>query len=301
MAPQIPERYGWRNRWSWRATRLSRRIRHGLRRGARRPLAPWRALPSFLILGAHKSGTSSLYAYLHAHPQVVGAAWKELYFFGPRFSKGTRWYRAHFPLRRRLERENAVTGEATPYYLFHPCAAEQVTRTLPDARLIVLLRNPVDRAISHYWHQVSRGRERLPLPDALDAEPERLGNAEDVLRADCSRPCYNHLHFAYTGRGLYAKQLKRYDRHFDRGQLLVLKSEDFFDRPQRTFDRVTDFLGLQPWSLQQKKPRNTGSYPETSTATRARLERFFRPHNRALYEHLGTDEAWWDAPPPRET
>lgn len=293
MPSEIPERYGLCNRWSWRATRLSRRIRHRLQRSVRRPLARWRALPAFIILGAQKSGTSSLYAYLCTHPQVIGAAWKEVYFFGRNFSKGTRWYRAHFPLARRLERENAVTGEATPYYLYHPCAAEQVARTLPDVRLIALLRNPVDRTISHYWHQVERGRERLPLPDALAAEPERLGNAEEALRDDCSRSRPNHLHFAYTGRSLYAKQLERYERHFDPEQLLVLKSEDFFRHPQRTFDRVTDFLGLQPWTLKQKKPRNTGSYPEAPAATRERLERFFRPHNRALYEHLNTDHAWW--------
>ena len=281
------------DRWRWRATRLSRRLRHRLRRSVRRPLARWRALPSFLILGAQKSGTSSLYAHLEGHPQVIGAVWKEVFFFGHNFSKGERWYRAHFPLRRRLARKNAVTGEATPYSLFHPCAAEQMAHTVPGARLIVLLRDPVDRTISHYWHQVERGRERLSLPDALAAEKDRLEEAEHALQTDCSRFRYNHLHFAYTGRSLYAKQLERYARHFDRDQLLVLKSEDFFHRPQRTFDRVTDFLGLERWTLPEAAPRNTGTYPETNAATRAHLERFFQPHNRALYDFLNAEEPWW--------
>ena len=277
----------------WQMRRLSRRVRHRLHLAWRRPLAAWRSLPHFIIIGAQKCGTSSLYAYLTAHPQVIGASWKEVFFFDNQFDKGLPWYRAHFPLARRLERRSAVTGEASPYYLRHPCAAERIASVLPEIRLIALLRNPVDRAISHYWHQVKRDREPLTLEDALAAEDERVGDAEAALRADCSRRRENHQRFAYVRGGLYAKQLKRYGEHFDSEQLLVLKSENLFRHTQFTFNRVTDFLGLAPWSLEQDKPRNTASYPETSAATRERLARFFRPHNRVLYDYLNVDAPWW--------
>lgn len=283
--------YGRLNRWSWQATRVSRRIRHRLRLAWRRPLARWRALPSFIIIGAQKSGTSSLYAYLASHPRIVKAAWKEVGFFGRRFSKGERWYRAHFPLTHRLEHRNATTGEATPYYLYHPQAAARIARLLPEVRLIALLRDPVNRAISHYWHQVKRGREHLPLEQALAAEEERLG--DKPLSQAGARTRYHHYHFAYTGRGLYAPQLKRYGQHFDPAQLLVLRSKDFFENVQSTFDRVTDFLGLQQWTLPEIAPRNTHTYPHTDASIRAKLERFYEPHNQALYDYLDLDEAWW--------
>src|SRR5436189_26280 len=130
-----------------------------------------RPLPDFLILGAQKAGTTALYAYLRWHPQVTGPSFKEVSFFDRHYARGERWYRAHLPVRRR-----AVVGEASPSYLFHPLAPERVARMLPEARLIALLRNPVDRAFSHYQHEVALGREQLSFEDALAgefAEPNR--------------------------------------------------------------------------------------------------------------------------------
>jgi hypothetical protein len=280
------------NRRRWQVTRLSRRVRHRLRIGWRRLLSSRRALPDFIIIGAQKSGTSSLYAQLAAHPHVLGASWKEVHFFDNHFSRGASWYRLHFPCIRQLEHQPSCTGEATPGYLFHPRAAERIAEVVPDAKLIALLRNPVDRAISNYWHEVERGREHLPLEEALAAEGERL-RADEAGEDDDLAFGYHHRHYAYTRRGLYAEQLKRYDRYFEGDQLLVLKSEDFFSDVQATFDRVARHLGLAPHALPRAEPRNTGSYPEAPPAVRQRLEAFFRPHNRALYDFVGVSEPWW--------
>src|SRR5947209_1159841 len=139
-----------------------------------------RALPDFLIIGAQKAGTTSLYRYLAAHPDIVASTRKEVHFFDINFWRGEWWYRSLFPLRRRLQRRPplrnrpAITGEASPYYLFHPFAPERAAQLLPDAKLIVLLRDPVERAWSHYRHEVANGRETMTFPDALAAEPARL-------------------------------------------------------------------------------------------------------------------------------
>jgi len=113
-------------------------------------------------VGAQKAGTSSLYSYMVQHPQVLPAARKEIHYFDRHYDKGLRWYRRHFPLRARLSSER-LSGEASPYYLFHPHAPRRIAETLPDARILMLLRNPANRAISHYFHEARVGREKLPL------------------------------------------------------------------------------------------------------------------------------------------
>ena len=115
--------------------------------------APFRALPDFLIVGAQKGGTSSLYAYLAQHPSVLPSFRKEVKFFDCNYFCGHTWYRAHFPLRYKLSRGNRITGEGTPNYLFHPTALQRLALTLIDVKIIILLRNPADRAYSHYQHQ----------------------------------------------------------------------------------------------------------------------------------------------------
>src|SRR5947209_8592328 len=136
-----------------------------------------RPLPNFLILGAQKAGTTALYAYLRWHPEITGPSFKEVSFFDRHYARGERWYRAHFPARRR-----PFVGEASPSYLFHPLVPERVARLLPDARLVAILRNPVDRAFSHYQHEVSLGREPLSFEEAVAHEEERMrGEVERVL------------------------------------------------------------------------------------------------------------------------
>ncbi len=120
-----------------------------------------RRLPDFIILGAQRAGTSSLYYYLSQHPQILPAVRKELHFFDDHYRRGLGWYRSQFPTR---GARGTITGEATPYYLSHPHAPARIQRLLPQARLIVLLRNPVERAISHYFFEVSHQREVVAHP-----------------------------------------------------------------------------------------------------------------------------------------
>ena len=256
------------------------------------------ALPDFIILGAQKGGSTSLYVHLMQHPQIIGVARKELHFFDYKYQLGAWWYRTNFPPKAELRRRSAelgkpvLTGEASPYYLFHPRAARRIKRVVPRAKLIALLRNPVDRALSHYHHEVRGGRETLSLEQAIRQEPKRLsGEREKILRWPFYRSLAHQRH-AYCARGVYADQLEAYGRYFDRDQLLVLKSEDYYERTQDVYGRVLDFLGLDPFRLPDLQPRNAGQYKKRNAALEERLYAYFEPHNQRLYDHLGEDFGW---------
>lgn len=253
----------------------------------------FRLLPDFIIIGAQRCGTTSLHSYLTAHPLVGAPCEKELHFFDYGFERGLAWYRSNFPWRlRRALGQTFITGEASPYYMFHPLAARRIRQAVPDARLIVLLRNPVDRAYSHYHHTVRIGRETLSFEDAIEAEPERLdGEREKILRG---QGYYSHAHqsFSYVSRGIYVDQLREWMSVFPREQFLILRSEDFYADPGATVGRVLEFLGLPAWDQIRYKKFNDASYPEMDPAMRKRLADVFRPHNRRLYEYLGMDFRW---------
>src|SRR5690606_20950764 len=271
------------------------RLQKALERRLRQRTAALRALPHFLIIGAQKGGTTSLYEYLAAHPRVLPAyRGEEVHYFDHHFRWGEAWYRRHFPLRAALRRRRAVTGETSPAYLFHPFAPQRIAATLPEARLIVLLRNPTDRAVSHYWHMVRTKVETLPLAEALHREPERILDGLERMARDEHHYAPDYVAFSYQKRGLYADQLARYLKYFDRSQLLVLQSEAFFRNPQAGYDTVLRFIGLAPHPLPSFPPQNVGTYgEETPEGVRETLDAYFRPHNERLYDLLQLDAPWW--------
>ncbi len=253
-----------------------------------RATARARPLPDFLIIGAQKAGTTALYTYLRRHPAITGPSWKEVSFFDRHYARGARWYRGNFPLRPR----GRLVGEASPSYLFHPLAPKRVAALLPDVRLIAILRNPVERAYSHYQHEVALGREVLAFEDALDAEPERLRGELERMVADpayFSRAWWDHT---YVGRGLYAEQLDRWLAVFPRDQLLVLTTDDLAERSAETYVRVLAFLGVPPHALDDYPRVFDRDYPPAAAETRARLAEVFAEPNRRLAARLGVDLGW---------
>ena len=250
-------------------------------------------LPDFVIIGAQKSGTTFLYNLLTRHPSIEGTFEKEVHYFDRFFHRGIEWYRSQFPLPRLKVQRKVITGETTPDYLFHPHAARRMAKVVPQARLIVLLRNPVDRAYSHYHHQIRKGRETLGFEEAMEAEEERLRGERDKMLEDEHYNSFNYRHFSYLSRGVYVDQLLRWSEYFAKDQMLVLNSEDFFERAPETLKLVLNFLHLPDWEPETWKIRNKGSYEqEMNPATRRRLEEYFEPHNRRLYEYLGMDFGW---------
>jgi hypothetical protein len=240
-----------------------------------------RQLPDFVIIGAQRGGTTSLYRYLIEHPDIEPASRKEVHFFDGNYERGMDWYRAHFP----LQGASRLTGEASPSYLFAPAAPARIRAALPQARYIALLRNPVDRAFSHYQLMVKRGIEPLSFEEAIAAEPERLTGTGDPFTLAWR-------HFSYIRRGLYAEQLERWLASFPREQLLVLKSEDFYAEPAATLRQTQAWLGLPARLPATLTAHQVGDYVGMSSATRERLGDYFAPSNRRLYDLLVRDLGW---------
>ena len=240
-----------------------------------------RQLPDFIIIGTQRGGTTSLYRYLVEHPRIGSAYRKEVHFFDRYYDRGMDWYLAHFPMRG----EFPVVGEASPYYLFHPSVPSRVKAAVPAARFIALLRNPIDRAYSQYHHKLKRGLESLSFGEALDREEERLSASDDPV----GLPWRHH---SYVARGVYVDQIRRWLDVFPSDQLLVIKSEDFYARPETILHQAQAFLGVTPWSPADFKAYHAAEYPEMDRDIRRRLTDHFAPHNRQLYDLLGRDFGW---------
>jgi hypothetical protein len=247
-----------------------------------------RPLPHFLVIGAQKAGTTALYAYLRWHPGITGPSWKEVSFFDRHWWRGEAWYRGQFPLRA----GERLVGEASPSYLFHPLAPERARSLVPDAKLVALLRNPVDRAYSQYQHEVALGREPLSFEDALAAEDDRLAGEVERLVEDpraFSRAWWDHT---YAARGRYAEQLERWLAVFPREQLLVVPTEELGERPAETYAAILAFLGAEPYELPSYPRVFDRDYEPMRPETRAALAATFAEPNRRLEALLGRTFGW---------
>jgi hypothetical protein len=260
---------------------------------------PW---PDYLVIGTKRGGTTSIFNYLLSHPDVV-PMWparrtKSSHYYDRHYARGSRWFRGHFStavnrsVRAALHHTRPVTGEASPYYLYHPTAADRVSSDLPGVKIVVMLRNPVDRAYSHYWERVDNGVEPLGFEAALAAEPDRL--APELRRMSADPLYYSQAHdfWSYRDRGVYAPQLARWLDRFDRTQILILRSEDFYADQQSIVDTLSDFLGIRHHAMPPKAHHNHRPAPAMNPDTRAELAEFYTPHNEALYRLVGRDFEW---------
>lgn len=253
---------------------------------------PFGSLPDFLIIGAQKCGTTALYDTLVQHPSVLPAYQKEVHYFDRYYNKGLLWYKANMPSRTaRKAAPEAIAGEAAPSYIYHPLAAQRVKSLLPNAKLIVLLRNPVNRAYSHYQKELDRKDETISFEQALDKEAERVeGGLPKVLAGKHS---HNWWHFSYMARGRYAEQLERWFKLFPREQFLILRSEDYAARTSEIVNEACRFLGLAENQITEFPRSNKSGYEKPlAPETRERLVNYFRPHNQRLYEMIGRDMEW---------
>jgi hypothetical protein len=256
-----------------------------------------RPLPGFLIVGAQKAGTTALYSYLRRHPAILGPPWKEVSFFDRHFWRGEAWYRGNFPNRlyaTRVQRRTGLdplVGEASPSYLFHPLAPERAARLLPGLRVIALVRNPIDRALSHYHHEVALGRETLPFEEALEQEERRM---EGELERMHDPKYFSHAwwNFTYLSRGRYVEQLERWLRFVPRERLLIVPSDDLLEQPSRAYAQVLEFLGAPQHELESYPRIFVREYAEMDPRTRDALRDYYAEPNRRLYELLGRDLGW---------
>ena len=240
-------------------------------------------MPDFLGLGTQKGGTTTLHTLLAADPRFELPACKEVHYFDLRHHEPIEWYAAHFA----HTKPGQLCGEISPYYLFHPDVPSRIQALLPRVKLIVLLRDPVERALSQVFHAKRRGFESLEVADALDAEQARLATGDP----------YSLQKHSYVSRSRYIEQLDRYTALFPETQLLVLRSEDLFEQPNAAWKQLMDFLGVAVTQLPLALPSaNAGVGEATSLdpSIRVRLRKELEPTARAVKQRYGFGWSWVD-------
>jgi sulfotransferase family protein len=271
----------------------AKRAAHAISVTAGRFTAPLRMLPGFLIVGAQRCGTTSMYRALAEHPSVRKAVLhKGVHYFDMNYDRGLRWYRAHFPLARGTSGGAVQAFESSPYYLFHPLAAERIAADLPGVKLIVLVRDPVERAYSAYAHEFARGFETESFESAIELEPDRLNGEAARIVSEPGYLSHSHQHHAYRARGQYAEQLDRLERLFGRENIHVVDSGDFFTKPEPAYDGVLDFLGLRSDGYPQFERHNARPRLAISETLRARLDEHFVSFDGQLTGWLGRVPSW---------
>ncbi len=238
-----------------------------------------------LVLGAQKGGTTTLHAHLQAVPSIVLPACKEIHYFSLHADRPAAWYWEHFS----GAQSDQLCADITPYYLFHPAAPERIRALLPEARLVVLLRDPVERALSQYFHACRLGFETLPLPEALEQEPTRLAGAERILARPGAQH-FSHQKHSYVSRSCYGPQLQRYLELFPAEQLLVLRSEDLFAGSAQFWRRLEHFLGVElapAAAMAQRVNAGRGEAQAVEPQVRSRLEELLAPTRVAMARDYG--------------
>jgi hypothetical protein len=266
---------------------------------AGRLTSPWRMTPGFLVIGGQRCGTTSMYRTLSQHPAVLKAVrHKGVHYFDTDYDKGMAWYRAHFPLQRtadQVERRLGVrplTFESSPYYMFHPLAAERIERDLPGVKVIVLLRDPVERAYSAHAHELARGYEDQDFEKALALEDSRLEGEAERLIADPHHRSHSHQHHGYLQRGRYVEHLERLEKVFGRDRIHVVDSHRFFTDPEPVHDEVLEFLGLPHMGYPVFEQHNARPRSPMPAELRERLEAHFEPYDERLVSWLGHPVSW---------
>jgi hypothetical protein len=271
-------------------------------RAAGTATARWRPGPELLVIGAKRGGTTSLWRYLADHPGVLptfprAEKVKGTYFFDERWDRGEGWYRSHFPTEARRRQRARVLGyepitfEASPYYLFHPHAPARARQVVPDAVIVALLRDPVERAFSH-WKERRNHTEDLDFEAALAAEAERTAGAEALLLADPGALSMAHRHQTYVAQGRYAPMLERWLGAFGPDQVIVEAAETFYAEPQAFLDRLTDRLGLPRRDLGSVKPFNAEPSADMDPRVRAALTERLAPDIDAVEQLLDRRMPW---------
>jgi len=257
-------------------------------------------LPDFYLIGSQKSGTTSLFEYLLQHPSIPSNLSKDIRFFDKYYHKGVNWYRLYFPIsakkffKQNSQNNNFCIGDGTERYLDYPHAAQRIKKLTPNAKLIILLRDPIIRTYSHYNFNVNRGLENRSFEKAIEYEKKVIRLEFEKMLKNPSYYSDDYFRFSYIDRSLYVNKLKRWMKVFPKEQFLILQSEKFFEDPSKVYNQVLKFLNLPKWNLEKyeqfKKQKHVPPKIEKNTLTS--LNEIFQPHNRELFNLLGEKYEW---------
>jgi hypothetical protein len=276
-----------------------KRTARALARHTGRLTSSARMTPDFLIIGGQRCGTTSMYKTLREHPAVLPAALhKGVHYFDTSYDRGMAWYRGHFPrtaTAARVERRTGtrpVTFESSPYYMFHPLAADRIARDLPGVKVVILLRDPVERAYSAHAHELARGFETEDFETALALEDSRLAGEVERILAEPGYTSHSHQHHAYLQRGRYVEHLERLEAIFGRDRMHVVDSHRFFTDPESVYDATLEFLGLPHTGYPVFERHNARPRSPLPEDLRRRLDEHFAPYDDRLATWLGRPVSW---------
>ena len=259
-----------------------------------------RVLPDFIIIGEAKCGTTSLYNYMIQHPKIKSALTKEINYFNWHYKKPLKWYKAHFPtslekkINKNMMKQNFLTGEATPLYLFHSLVPKRIYDLIPEVKIIVCLRDPVKRAYSHYNDLgVRLGDDKRTFDEAVRSEIEMIKEKKfDMTSFEYG---FEDRLYQYVSRGIYLDHLKIWMETFSKEQILIVKTEELNKNPKKVLEKIFEFLSLPNFdNINIKKKYNVSKYEPMNNSTKELLKTFFKEHNKRLEDYLQMDFNWND-------
>ncbi|WP_052755399.1 sulfotransferase domain-containing protein [Candidatus Nitrosotenuis cloacae] len=259
----------------------------------------FRLKPDFIIIGYHKCGTTSLYDYICQHPNVGHASRKEIHYFDLAYWRGPGWYRTYFPTiftKKKIEKKTKhrfTTGEASPLYVIHPFAPQRIHKLIPNVKIIILLRNPVDRAYSHYQHAYLADQEFASFEETINEDDDRWNVFIKQLSNDEIHDYdVKYIKTPYRSFGKYIDHIKLWYETFPKDQILVLKLEDLESNLHDTLKQTFLFLGLPNFTIKNTEKKNVREYDKMEAKTRNLLLDYYRPYNKKLEEFLERQLNW---------
>ena len=255
----------------------------------------FRVFPNFIIIGVGRGGTTSLYHYLSQHYCLRKSAYDEIGFFDTNYDLGILWYKSMFPTiftkKRILAKWNHfMTYDVTPFYIYNPKVVQRVFTVIPESKIIAILRNPVDKAYSHYNMGVRSGNEKRSFEDAIKTDLDLIDKNKNIPRNDAY--FQDVVEKSYIARGFYAEQLEIWMKNFSREQILIISTEDLAKDTDKTLSTIFHFLGLPDYKIKDLTKKNEVKYPPMREETRKMLVNYFRPYNEKLYSLIGKRFDW---------
>ena len=268
---------------------LSSSYHRFVKRGLSGITASSRVLPDFIISGTVRSGTTSLYYNICEHPSVLPADYDEIGFFDSNYHLGINWYRSMFPTEKEMERVKketnfAITGEDTPFYFWKKEAAERILKDIPNSKIIIIFRNPVDRAYSNYQLGIRKKTETLSFEDAIDEEMNFLEKHSFRESVDRRR--------SYLSKGFYENQIKIWFNVFPRVKIHILSTEDMQKNPEKTLLKIFQFLVIPNYTLKNPQKQKSSEYKKMDEKTRKILLDFYKPHNEKFFQIIQERFDW---------
>ena len=255
-------------------------------------------LPDFLIIGAPRSGTSSLYSYLVQHHSILPCKIKEPNYFSMYYNRSPSWYKTFFSTKwnkflcETKTKSKAITGEASTQYYWHPHVPKRVKKLIPNAKIIILLRNPIDRSYSQYEMEVRHDNEELTFEAAIKEEKNRISNEMDKMSHNEHYFSSKYTMYAYLEKSIYVNYIKNWLKYFPKDQFLFLKSETFFQETESILEKTFQFLDLPSQKFSNFKILRKGNYQPIKKETRISLIDYFKPYNEELYSLIDQDFHW---------